>query len=140
MDTILLLFLKLFKALLWLISLIISMRTLCVSYPIFMKLYLTLWTYLLQLRLNLFSFFAASVLALARFLVSDDKLLTDIVEKYILEQLNLTKDSISEVKVLNNCTIFLMLIAEILLQFWRYWRSISCTLYCTDTLMQRTIV
>ncbi|KAB8500224.1 hypothetical protein FH972_025401 [Carpinus fangiana] len=52
----------------------------------------------LKLLLDLCSFFAASVLALARFPVSDDKLLTDIVEKYILEQLNLTKDSILEVK------------------------------------------
>jgi hypothetical protein len=65
--------------------------------------------------LDLFSFSAATVLALARYPISDDKLLIDIVEKYILEQSNLTKDSISEVKVLNNCTIFLMLIAEILL-------------------------
>ncbi|XP_059447116.1 uncharacterized protein LOC132178652 isoform X2 [Corylus avellana] len=51
-----------------------------------------------QLLLDLFSFSAATVLALARYPVSDDKLLIDIVEKYILEQLNLTKDSISEVK------------------------------------------
>jgi hypothetical protein len=71
----------------------------------------------MQLLLDLFSFSAASVLALARYPVSDDKLLMDIVEKYISEQLNLTKGSISEVKVLNNCTIFLMLIAKILLQF-----------------------
>lgn len=118
MDTILLLFLNLFRALLWLISLIISLQTLCVNCPIFMKLSLTLWTYLLQLLLDLFNFSAAGVLALARYPVSDDKLLMDSVEKYISEQLNLTKDSISEVKVLNNCTIFLMLIAEILLQIF----------------------
>lgn len=72
----------------------------------------------MQLLLDLFNFSAAGVLALARYPVSDDKLLMDSVEKYISEQLNLTKDSISEVKVLNNCTIFLMIIAEILLQIF----------------------
>nr|XP_023881230.1 uncharacterized protein LOC111993632 [Quercus suber] len=51
-----------------------------------------------QLLLDLLSFSAASFLALARYPVSDDKPLMDIVEKYILEQLDITKDSVSELK------------------------------------------
>ncbi|XP_075664305.1 uncharacterized protein LOC142633929 isoform X1 [Castanea sativa] len=51
-----------------------------------------------QLLLDLLSFSAASFSALARYPVSDDKPLMDIVEKYILEQLDVTKDSVSEVK------------------------------------------
>jgi len=55
----------------------------------------------LQLLLDLLSFSAASFSALARYSVSDDKPSIDIVEKYILEQLDVTKDSVSEVKVPN---------------------------------------
>ena len=55
--------------------------------------------YLLQLLLDFFSFSAASFSALARYPVSEDKELIVIVERFILEQLNIAKDSISEVKV-----------------------------------------
>ncbi|KAK7856315.1 hypothetical protein CFP56_023635 [Quercus suber] len=54
-----------------------------------------------NLLLDLLSFSAASFWALARrYSVSDDKPSIDIVEKYILEQLDVTKDSVSEVKML----------------------------------------
>ncbi|RVW88470.1 hypothetical protein CK203_043899 [Vitis vinifera] len=56
--------------------------------------------YLLQLLLDFFSFSAASFSALARYPVSEDKELIVIVERFILEQLNIAKDSISEVKKL----------------------------------------
>lgn len=56
--------------------------------------------FILQLFLNLLSFSGASFSFLARFPVSVDKLSLDIVEKFFVEQLNLIKDSISEIKVL----------------------------------------
>lgn len=56
--------------------------------------------FILQLLLNLLSFSGASFSFLARFPVSVDKLSLDIVEKFFVEQLNLIKDSISEIKVL----------------------------------------
>ncbi|XP_034678161.1 uncharacterized protein LOC117908615 isoform X2 [Vitis riparia] len=55
-------------------------------------------TLFFQLLLDFFSFSAASFSALARYPVSEDKELIVIVERFILEQLNLAKDSISEVK------------------------------------------
>ncbi|KAI5348341.1 hypothetical protein L3X38_001228 [Prunus dulcis] len=51
-----------------------------------------------ELLLNLLSFSGASFSFLARFPVSVDKLSLDIVEKFFVEQLNLIKDSISEIK------------------------------------------
>ncbi|KAM0985685.1 hypothetical protein ACFX13_013145 [Malus domestica] len=51
-----------------------------------------------ELLLDLLSFSGVSFSALARFPVSTDKLSMDIVEKFLVEQLNLIKDSISEIK------------------------------------------
>ncbi|XP_041013996.1 uncharacterized protein LOC121257155 isoform X1 [Juglans microcarpa x Juglans regia] len=51
-----------------------------------------------QLLLDLLRFSAASFSALATYHVSDDEPLMDSVENYISEQLNLTKNSIAEVK------------------------------------------
>ncbi|KAJ7979694.1 Holliday junction resolvase [Quillaja saponaria] len=51
-----------------------------------------------QLLLDMLRFAAASFSALAKHPVSDDKVSMDIVENFILELLNLTKISISEIK------------------------------------------
>ncbi|PQM42420.1 uncharacterized protein Pyn_17368 [Prunus yedoensis var. nudiflora] len=51
-----------------------------------------------ELLLDLLSFSGASFSFLARFPVSVNKLSLDIVEKFFVEQLNLIKDSISEIK------------------------------------------
>lgn len=68
----------------------------------------------LQLLLDLLSFSGVSFSALARFPVYTDKLSMDIVEKFLVEQLNLIKDSISHIKVLINCTVFPVLIFVII--------------------------
>ncbi|XP_057958263.1 uncharacterized protein LOC131151089 isoform X2 [Malania oleifera] len=51
-----------------------------------------------QLLLDLLSFSAASFSTLARYPVLKDKILMGTLEKFILEQLNITKDSVSEIK------------------------------------------
>lgn len=53
-----------------------------------------------QLLLDFLSFAASSFSILSRYPVSSSKELMLIAEKFVLEMLNLTKDSISEVKVL----------------------------------------
>jgi len=53
----------------------------------------------LQLLLDLFSLSAASMVALKRHPVFGDNASAATVEKFILEQLNLIKDVVSEIKV-----------------------------------------
>ncbi|KAL5542514.1 hypothetical protein UlMin_010224 [Ulmus minor] len=55
-----------------------------------------------QLLLDLLSFSTASFSALARYPVSVDELSINVIEKFITEQLNLTKDSISEIKKIHS--------------------------------------
>ncbi|XVF65061.1 hypothetical protein PTKIN_Ptkin09bG0216200 [Pterospermum kingtungense] len=51
-----------------------------------------------QLLLDFLSFSASSVSSMTRYSIMTDKASTEVVEKFILEQLNLTKDAISEIK------------------------------------------
>ncbi|XP_059632216.1 uncharacterized protein LOC132274883 [Cornus florida] len=59
-----------------------------------------------QLLLDLLSYSAASFSALARYPLQVDKELMVIVENFTIEQLNLTKDSILVIKVLNICIYY----------------------------------
>lgn len=61
---------------------------------------LDIFIYLLQLLSEFLNFSAASFSALIRYPVSENKISMTIVEKFILEQLNLTKDAVSESKVI----------------------------------------
>lgn len=55
---------------------------------------------ILQLLLDLLNFSAASFSAVAKYPISRDKELVVITERFVLEQLNLAKELISENKVL----------------------------------------
>ena len=65
--------------------------------------------HIFQLLLDVLNFSAASYSALTRCLVSVDKESMDVSERFIMEQLNLTKDSISESKVLYDCAFIAIL-------------------------------
>ncbi|KAK9289292.1 hypothetical protein L1049_017768 [Liquidambar formosana] len=68
-----------------------------------------------QLLLDLLSFSAASFSALAKYPVPSDRVLMDIVEKFTLEQLNITKDSITEIKRIHPFGSEVLKVAQVVL-------------------------
>ncbi|KAK3187790.1 hypothetical protein Dsin_027351 [Dipteronia sinensis] len=65
-----------------------------------------------QLLMDFFSYSAASFLALTRYPVSNNEESMSIVEKFTLEQLNLTKDAISDSKAISSAGLDILKVAQ----------------------------
>ncbi|XP_052188587.1 uncharacterized protein LOC127798968 [Diospyros lotus] len=68
-----------------------------------------------QLLLDLLRYSAACFSALARYPILDNKELVVIVEKFTVEQLSLTKDSVSEIKRLNSYGLEVLKVSQLVL-------------------------